>query len=160
MWFRMKKVGLEFLDEARNKYIVEKETTLPIETVWDAFISPETWSDWFPGVKSASYGDDQAPYGVGTFRESNVSGFLWHETICVWEEYKRWGYSIDQATFPISTAQVEITEFEKTNSGTKVRWIIALNPRFYMRTPTKLLPRQMDKLLTRALENLEQLNKH
>jgi uncharacterized protein YndB with AHSA1/START domain len=159
MWFRMKKVGVEFVDEAKKKYIVEKETTLPIETVWNAFVSPETWSDWFPGVESASYGNDQPPYGVGTFRESKVNGFLWHETICVWEEYKRWGYSIDKATFPVSYAQVEVTEFEKTARGTKVRWIMALNPRFYMRIPTKLLPREMEKLLTSALKNLELLNK-
>lgn len=158
MWFKMEKVGIEFADQAKQKHIVEKETTLPMETVWDAFVTPESWSNWFPGVRSASHGDDQPPYGVGTFRESNVNGFLWHETICVWEEHKRWGYSVDKATFPISTAQVEITEFEKTASGTKVRWTIALNPRFYMRIPARMLPREMDKLLTRALKNLERIS--
>ena len=75
MWFKMKKVGIEFLDVAKNKYTIERETTLPVEVVWDAFVTPETWCDWFPGVKSASYGDDEPPYGIGTFRESKVSGF-------------------------------------------------------------------------------------
>ena len=42
MWFKMKKVGLEFLDEANRIYVVEKETTLSIEIVWDAFAAPDS----------------------------------------------------------------------------------------------------------------------
>lgn len=152
----MKNVGLEFLDEAKRIYVVEKETALSIETVWDAFAAPD-WSEWFPGVRSSSYGDDPPPYGVGTFRESNVNGSLWEETICVWEEHKRWGYNVDRSTFPLSRAQVEITEFEKSATGTRVRWTIALTPRLLMSIPSRVLPREMDKLLTKALANLERL---
>ena len=72
--------------------------------------------------------DGPPPYGVGTIRRSSVAGALHDETMVVWDEPRRWGYIIDRVTEPLSNAQIEITEFDETPGGTRVRWILACDP--------------------------------
>jgi hypothetical protein len=155
MWFKMRKVDLGFLRRAEKTYIAECELDAPRSAVWSAFIDPTSWHHWWPGLKSASYGGAAAPYGVGTFRESTVSGQRYEEYIVVWEEGRRWGYYIDRASVPIATAQLECTEFEDHGSGTRVRWILAQDPRLLMRLTAPFFPRIMRSLLRDAMANLD-----
>ena len=76
-WTEMRPVGLEFLEAAELRVAVEVVCALPRRTVWDAFVDPSTWVDWFPGVEEAAYPEHQPPYGPGTKRTARVrvSGF-------------------------------------------------------------------------------------
>ena len=155
MWFTLRKVGLDFIDVAGRTYVAECDVRAPRMDVWNAFTDPSTWCEWWPGVTSASYGGASPPYGVGTFREATVGGQRFEEYIVAWEPGRRWAYYIDRATLPLATAQLECTEFEDRGSGTRVRWILALDRRLLMWLASPFFPRIMDSLFRRAMTNLD-----
>ncbi len=126
-WHECRKVGADFADHAKARYVVERDIKAPRQAVWNAFADPATWAHWFPHVDWVTY-DGLPPYGVGTIRRSSVAGCLHDETMVVWEEPRRWGYIIDRVTEPLSTAQLEITEFDEIPGGTRVRWTLACDP--------------------------------
>jgi hypothetical protein len=155
MWFAMRKVDLAFLDTAEKIYVVECEVGAARADVWNALVDPTTWSRWWPGVRSASYGGAAPPHGVGTFREATVGRQRYEERLLLWEEGRRWGYYIERATVPIARAQLECTELEDCGGGTRVRWTIAHDPRLLMRLLAPFFRRIMQRLLRRAMANLE-----
>ncbi len=126
-WHEFRTVTLDFADTAPVRYVTEQIVKAPRQAVWDAFADAESWSAWFPHVNRAWY-EGEKPWGVGTIRKSDVAGCIHDETMVVWDEPRRWGYIINRATEALSTAQIEVTEFEDAPGGTKVRWILACDP--------------------------------
>jgi len=84
-----------------------------------------------------------------------VGGQRYEETIVAWEHERRWAYSIDRATIPIATAQLEVTELEDCEAGTRVRWTIAHDRRLLLRLAGSAFPRIMRRMLAEAMANLE-----
>ena len=154
MWFDLRPVELDFLDNAPRTYVVECDVALPRSEVWKAVIDPPTWHEWFPGVRSASYLGDP-PYGVGTVRVADVAGYRMEETMLAWDEERRWAYRIDRATVPLAKAQVESTELEDSGTGTRVRWTLATHPGILLRVTGPFFQGIVQRLLERALRNLE-----
>jgi len=127
-WHDFRSVPLDFVETAPVRYIIEQDVKAPRQAVWDAFADASSWSEWFPHVAKAWY-EGTPPWGVGTIRKSDVAGCLHDETMVVWDEPRRWGYIINRATEALSSAQIEVTEFEEIPTGTRVRWILACDPR-------------------------------
>ncbi len=157
MWFQLRSVGMDFLQHAPRIYVVGCNVALPREQVWQAIIDAPTWPAWFPGVRSASYRGNP-PYGVGTTRVADVSGFLMEETMLAWDEGRRWAYRIDRSTAPLARAQLECTELEDRGSGTHVRWTLATHPGMLLWLTGPFFQRTVQRLLERAMCNLERLN--
>jgi hypothetical protein len=155
MWFHLRKVNLDFLDIAERKYVVEERVCAARRELWTAIVDPTTWSHWWPGVVSASYRGAAPSYGVGTLREARVGRQRYEEIVVAWDEGRRWAYCIERATLPIATAQLECTELEDSDGGTRVRWILAQNPRLLMRLSAPLFPRIMRAMFRQAMSNLE-----
>jgi carbon monoxide dehydrogenase subunit G len=154
MWFEMRPVGIEFVQRAPAVYAMEAEVAAERRHVWQAVVDPTTWSQWFPGVKQASY-DGPGPYGVGTVRHALVGRQRFDEVIVAWDEPQRWAYHITRATAPLATAQLECTELLESPRGTRVRWTIACEPRLLFRLARPFLPRTLARLHDRAMTNLE-----
>ena len=154
MWFRMREVGLEFLEEAPRITVVECDVALPRQEVWDAVVDPPSWPEWFPGVRSAAY-LGEPPYGVGTTRVADVGGHLMEETMLAWDEGRRWAYRIDRTTLPLAKAQLECTELEDRGSGTRLRWTLATHPGILLWLTGPFFRGTVQRLLERAMRNLE-----
>lgn len=153
-WFELRKVGLDFLESARMVYVVECDVDLPRMVVWEALVDAFTWKAWFPGVRAASY-RGSPPYGVGTIRVAEVRGCHFEETMLAWDEGRRWAYRIDRATVPLAKAQLESTELEDRGEGTRVRWLLAMDPGIVMKLSAPFFRRMVQRLLERAMKNLE-----
>jgi carbon monoxide dehydrogenase subunit G len=147
---------MDFLEHAPRVYVVRCDVALPREQVWKAIIDAPTWPAWFPGVRSASY-RGKPPYGVGTTRVADVSGFLMEETMLAWDEGRRWAYRIDRSTAPLARAQLECTELEDRGSCTHVCWTLATHPGMLLWLTGPFFQRTVQRLLERAMCNLEQL---
>lgn len=158
MWFQLKAVGLDFLESAPRITVVECDVGLPRQLVWEALVDPSTWSEWWPGVRSASY-VGTPPYGVGTQRIADVGGWRMQETMLAWDEGRRWAYRIDRSTAPLAKAQLESTELEDCGAGTKVRWTLATQPGLLLRFTGPLFRRTVQRMLERAMRNLEARNR-
>jgi uncharacterized protein YndB with AHSA1/START domain len=150
VWHDCRRVGLDYADTAPARYVVERDIAAPRQAVWDVFSDAATWVHWFPYIDWVTY-DGPAPYGVGTIRRSSVAGALHDETMVAWDEPRRWGYIIDRVTEPLSTAQIEITEFDEIPGGTRVRWILACDPLPGLKFLSKDEP--FEAFLGRVLEN-------
>lgn len=127
-WHELRKVGLEYLEEAPQCYRLEARVALSADAVWRALADAESWAEWFPGVEWARYGEGSGEPGVGTLRQSQVGGVRYDETMLVWDAPRRWGYRIERTTAPIARAQVEVTELEPDGDGTRVIWRLATDP--------------------------------
>jgi carbon monoxide dehydrogenase subunit G len=154
MWFEMRSVGMDFLEDAPRIHVVECNVALPREEVWHAIADPTTWPHWFPSVRSASY-LGEPPYGVGTTRVSDVRGIRFEETMLAWDEGRRWAYRIDRATFPLAKAQLESSELEDRGSGTRLRWTLATHPGLVLRLTAPFFQGTLQRLLERAVAGLE-----
>lgn len=155
MWFDLAPVEIDFLESAPRRWVVEAQLRAPRMAVWDAFVDAATWPDWFPDVHEASYPGGSPPYGVGTRRFSHVGNQHYEETMLIWDEGVRWGYRIDRTTLPLSSAHVELTEFEDDGTGTRLRWTLAAKPRMMLRLTGPFMARMLDDLLRRAARNLD-----
>jgi len=155
VWFQLRSVEMDFLEEAPRIHMAESKVDLPREVVWGAFADSSTWPQWFPSVRSAGY-LGEAPYGVGTTRISHVGRFRFEETMLAWDEGRRWAYRIDRCTFPLAKAQLECTDLEDCGTGTRVRWTLALQPGpVLFLTPPSLFEGTVQRLLEAALRRLE-----
>jgi carbon monoxide dehydrogenase subunit G len=126
-WHALRPVDLDFEAKAEQVFRVEEQVAAPLERVWEAFADASTWNRWFPGVEWARY-DGAGPAGVGTLRRSSVGGVQYEETMLVWDRGRRWAYRVDRSTAPVARAQLEITDFEPSPAGTRVRWTLAVEP--------------------------------
>lgn len=155
MWFQLRPVELDYLESAPRRHVVEATTALPRDVVWRAFSDASTWPEWWPGVRRAGYRGDP-PFGVGTVREADVGGWLMEETMLAWDEGRRWAYRIDRSTAPIAHAQLESTTLaDDDGGGTRVRWALAFEPRLLMKLARPWLQTSTQRMLERALCNLE-----
>jgi carbon monoxide dehydrogenase subunit G len=126
-WHALRPVDLEFEAKAEQVFRMQEQVAAPLERVWEAFADAMTWSRWFPGVEWARY-EGTGPAGVGSIRRSSVGGVQYEETMLVWDRPRRWAYRVDRSTAPVARAQLEITDFERSGSGTRVRWTLAVEP--------------------------------
>jgi uncharacterized protein YndB with AHSA1/START domain len=155
VWFELRKVDLDFLRTASRIYVTEAVIRAPRRDVWRKIVDPSTWPEWWPDVREASYGLSPEPHGVGTVRRATVGRHRYEEIILAWEEERRWAYRIERATIPLANAQLEQTELEEVEGGTRVRWILAQDPRLLMRVVAPFFPGIMRRLFQRAMANLE-----
>lgn len=145
---------MTFLARAPVRHAFERVVAAPRTTVFGAIADPTGWKHWFPGVRDARY-RDAPPYGVGTIRESDVSGTRWVEEMIAWEPGRRWAYTVLDASAPIASAQVESFELDDVPGGTRVRWTLAIEPRLVQRLAGPIAPFIMARLFERAMTNLE-----
>ena len=154
MWFEMRKEDLGFTERAPLVHVVEADATAPRSRVFAAFAEPQTWRDWFPNVREASYASPP-PYGVGTIRQAHVGGTHWLEEMIVWDEDKTLGWTVRRASVPFAKAQVEVFDFTDAANGTRARWTLAIEPRLLALLGAPFARRVVTRLFRRAIQSLD-----
>jgi uncharacterized protein YndB with AHSA1/START domain len=118
----------------------------PRARVFDAFVDPDGWPDWFPNVQARAY-TSRPPFGVGTIRVAHVGGTRWVEEMVAWDDGRRWAWTVLRASVPFAKAQVECFEFADAGAGTRIRWTLALDPRLVARLGAPFATRAIRRLL-------------
>jgi uncharacterized protein YndB with AHSA1/START domain len=154
MWFTMRREDVGFVGRARSVHIAEATMAAPRARVFDAFIDPESWPDWFPNVQRATY-TSPPPFGVGTIRVAHVGGTRWVEEMVAWDDGRRWAWTVLRASVPFAEAQVECFDFADAGVGTQIRWTLALDPRLVARLGARFATGAIRRLLARATANLD-----
>ena len=154
MWFTLRREGIEFVDRARSVHVAEATMAAPRACVFDAFVDPDGWPDWFPNVQRATY-TSRPPFGVGTIRVAHVGGTRWVEEMVAWDDGRRWAWTVLRSSVPFAKAQVECFEFADAGAGTRIRWTLALDPRLIARLGAPFATRAIPRLLARATANLD-----
>jgi hypothetical protein len=151
--YRLRDVGLEFLDTAPVRLVFEAWVPARRENVFAAVTAdPATWS-WFPAVSGGSY-EGAEPYGVGSGREVRAAGVRYRETVMAWDEPSRWAYRVNECSAPTAWALLEGWEFEDGGDRTLVRWTFAFDPRLAFRLVLLFGRPIIGRVFRRAMRNL------
>lgn len=155
MPYSLRAEGMDFLEAAPLRVVVEARIAAPPAAVWPWIAEAATWHEWFPGVTRAEYPEATPPYGVGTRRHALVSGSRYEEVICGWETERLLAYTIVEMSLPLAHAQVEATELFADDTGTCARWTLAAEPRAVFKLAAPALRATLGRLWKRAAVNLE-----
>ncbi|MGH2793644.1 MAG: SRPBCC family protein [Actinomycetota bacterium] len=155
MPFRLRAESPDFLATAPKRWAFQGRVEAPQETVFDAIAAdPSTWT-WFPGFSSGRY-EGPGPHGIGSIREVRVGPSIYRETIVAWDRPARWVYRVDSTTVPLAHALVEEWTVEPDgNSGSRVRWTFAVDPRAMFRVLGPMTPMVLGRVFRKAMRNLE-----
>jgi len=153
MWFEMRREDLGFVGRAPLVRVSEAALSAPRAAVFAALVDENGWDRWFPNVRAVAY-RSAPPHGVGSIREANVAGTTWVEEILAWDG-TRWGWTVLRATVPLASALVETFEVADAGSGTRVRWTFAIEPRLLARLGAPFAGRTLQRVLERAMQNLD-----
>jgi len=157
--YPLRPVGLEFVDVAPVRYVVEAPLTAPVRAVWDAISAdPSTWT-WWRGLRDAGY-FGVAPPGVGTTRQVTLAGTTYRETMLVWDAPTRWAYRVDECSVPIAHALVETWDIVAHGGGSVLRWTFAADPRFGLRVAGPLRGPIIARVFRTAMRRLDRHLQH
>jgi uncharacterized protein YndB with AHSA1/START domain len=154
MAFKLRKVSLDFLNDAPKRWRFDARMIAPPKTVFAAISAdPSTWR-WFPGMTGGAY-DGPGPHGVGSTREVRQGPSFYRETILAWDEPTLWVYRVDEMTVPLAHALVEEWAIEPADDGSLVRWTLAIDPRRLFVAMLPVAPLGMERIFRRAMRNLD-----
>jgi hypothetical protein len=124
MAYRLRPVGLDFIDSAPVRLVFAQEMSATPDAVFHALNDDVPgWAEWFAAVSGARSLDD------GTRRDIRLTGgghFL--ETVIAAKEAEVYAYRVDVSNTPGARAMAE--EWRLTpagGGGTRVRWTFAVD---------------------------------
>jgi hypothetical protein len=152
---QMRRVGLEFLEEAAVRLELSEEVHAHLPVVFGAISAdPSTWT-WFPSVSGGRY-EGEPPHGRGSTRRIRVAGSDYTETVLAWEEPFHIAYRLDACSEPIAQALVEDWLVEEVDDHSSlVRWTIAFDPAPGFERPLSP-PEEIRGIFSRAMRNLDE----
>jgi Polyketide cyclase / dehydrase and lipid transport len=148
-------VDLSFFDEApvvvRHQAYVDARRDRVFAAVAN---DPAGWGEWFPGFSNDGSWQTPLPHGVGSIRTVRMLAFHYRETMLAWEDGVRWAFRIDETNARGFKAFAEDYLFADDGTGTRLTWIVAVQPSGPMRFCAPALPLGCRVLLRRAASRL------
>lgn len=113
-----KPVGAEYLATAQASSVVHA-FPFPPETVWNALLDAQAWTEWLP-ITKVTWTSPQ-PFKAGTTRTVEIGAQIVEETFFIWEEGRRMAFRFERSTLPISAA-VEDYQILPAPGGSELHW--------------------------------------
>jgi hypothetical protein len=128
-WHPLEARDETFFDTAPFVHRYPVELSVPPERVWESLTSDGALADWGLGLRKLEW-TSARPFGVGTTREvimfGNTMGF--RERFFRWDEGERKSFYGYEASRPLLRAFAEDYLVEKTPTGSRFTWTIAMEP--------------------------------
>ena len=127
-WHSLDSVDESFFSTAPYVYRYPVELTVPPERVWESLISDGSLADWGLGIKLRWM--SPRPFGVGTTREVVLPLGLMtvRERFFLWDEGTRYAFYVESANRSMIKSFAEDYLVEKTSTGSRFTWTIAIEP--------------------------------
>lgn len=127
-WHSLDVVDESFFTTAPHIYRYPVELTVPPERVWESLVSDGSLADWGMGIKLRW--TSPRPFGVGTGREVvlPLGVMTVRERFFLWDEGKRYAFYVESANRSMIKAFAEDYVVEKTPTGSRFTWTIAIEP--------------------------------
>lgn len=128
-WYPLEPCDETFFDTATYSYRYPIELDVPPERVWESLTSDRALADWGLGLRKLEWTSPR-PFGVGTTREVVLAGRMLelHERFFRWEEGRRKSFYAHEANRPLLRAFAEDYLVERTPTGSRFTWTIAMEP--------------------------------
>ena len=146
--------GVDFVDDA--PLTVETVLTLrqPPQRVWDVLADNDSWPNWFTSCKSARTTSEPG-VGVGATRSMHVDLFKVDERFIVWDEPRKWAFTIVEANMPIADTVVEVASLEAHDGGTRLTYTFAGALKPWLRPLTPVFRWRFERLFRKSLAGLQ-----
>jgi hypothetical protein len=127
-WHSLESVDESFFSTAPHVYRFPVELNVSPERVWESLVSDGSLADWGMGIKLRW--TSPRPFGVGTTREVVLPLGLMtvRERFFLWEEGRRYTFYVESSDRPMIKSFAEDYVVEKTASGSRFTWTIAIEP--------------------------------
>jgi len=127
-WYRLLESGDDFLAAAAFRYVNTIDIPTTPDEIWSALTADDTLVPWSPLVTDLRWTTPR-PFGVGTTREVTILKLVVaRERYYRWEPGRRQTFSAVQATVPALRRLAEDYVLERTPSGSRLVWTVALEP--------------------------------
>jgi len=131
-WHSLDEVDESFFATAPHVYRYPVELDVPPERVWESLVSDGSLADWGMGIKLRWL--TPRPFGIGTGREVVLPLGLMtvRERFFIWDEGTRYAFYVESANRPVIEKFAEDYLVEKTETGSRFTWTIAIEaaPRY------------------------------
>jgi hypothetical protein len=118
-----------FFTTAPHVYRFPVELAVPPERVWESLTSDGSLADWGLGIKLRW--TTPRPFGIGTARSVTMPlGLVTvNERFFVWDEGRRYAFYVESSDKPLLNRFAEDYVVEKTPTGSRFTWTIAIEPK-------------------------------
>ena len=131
-WHSLDEVDESFFATAPHVYRYPVELDVPPERVWESLVSDGSLADRGMGIKLRWL--TPRPFGIGTGREVVLPLGLMtvRERFFIWDEGTRYAFYVESANRPVIEKFAEDYLVEKTETGSRFTWTIAIEaaPRY------------------------------
>jgi len=122
---KCQKGTVEFIDDAKYQFINTIDVNVKPEYLFDVLADPDSWLQWFPNMKSATWMDKA---GVGSERAVKVGSIGIVEHFIHWEPHKRFSFYVKETTMPFAKIMVEDYIIEPTQNGSRFTYKVGMTP--------------------------------
>lgn len=127
-WYPLESCDETFFDTAPHAYRYPVELNVPPERVWESLTSDGSLADWGLGV-TVNWTSPR-PFGIGSGRTVALPAraITVQERFFRWDEGTRYSFYVEQANRPLLRRFAEDYLVEKTPTGSRFTWTIAMEP--------------------------------
>ncbi|MEO6885678.1 MAG: SRPBCC family protein [Jatrophihabitantaceae bacterium] len=127
-WYPLEPCDDTFFDTAPQVYRYPVELNVSPARVWESLTSDGSMADWGLGVKLNW--TSPRPFGIGSGRTVVLPAraMTVRERFFTWDEGTRYSFYVEQANRPLLRRFAEDYLIEKTATGSRFTWTIAMEP--------------------------------
>lgn len=149
-------VDPSFYDSAAWKIDVVRDVALARQDAWRIIADNASWPSWFPGIAVCETIGEPAS-GLGSKRHVKGRGLDVTERFIVWEPGAAWGFTILSMKRSFASRMAERVSLADAGDGrTRITYLMAIEPKPWARWMRPLLTAGAQRVLGKALQNLEQ----
>lgn len=155
MIFKCNAVDEGFLTSASLCFINEVILDATPDVVFTLFEDGNSWSKWFPGIKSVEWTSPK-PFGVDTTRTVSLGSMDVHERFFIWEKNQRFTFYFTGTSLPFMKALCEDYVLEPVGENqTRFTYTVACEPIWLVRLGGSLVEKALGKTFSDAAQALQ-----
>lgn len=156
MEWKLRAVGTDFFETASYRCASTAALRASPTDVFHALAhDPSGWGDWNPGFSGKGRYTTAPPHGNGSVREVTMAGVRYTDTILAWDDPLYWAFYVSHAGAPFAKALAEEYRITPQDTGSAVRWTIAMDPRLALLAMKPLMDAFLPRYFRRAMTNLD-----
>ena len=147
--------GEEYVSTAPEQISLSITINKPVSEVWKVIDNTPKFIEWFPGLKSGSFVDENET-GLGAKRLAHLNSFKYYEEIVTYRPNEAWGFTMIESNSGAVKSYVEVLYLESIDDNTtKVIYKGGYEFNGIYRMMNGMMKRQISKVWEDALEGLK-----
>ena len=129
MTVQCEKVGLDFVDDAKHRFVASEVIAATPERVFDVFEDAELWTKWAPPITDVEW-TSPFPLEAGSTRNvTMMGGMVGYEEFLIYDRGTHMAFRFNETNKPMAEAFAEDYRVTRVgNDKCEVTWTMAMQP--------------------------------